>query len=135
MGARAVPEGKYADVGGGLRVHYHEQGEGPVVLFLHGSGPGASGYSNFRRNYPYFAEHGFRAVVPDTLGFGHSSKPDDVDYTLDFLVGALDRFTRALGIERCAVVGNSHGGAMALQLALDRPELVDRLVLMAPGGL
>jgi 4,5:9,10-diseco-3-hydroxy-5,9,17-trioxoandrosta-1(10),2-diene-4-oate hydrolase len=105
------------------------------VLFLHGSGPGASGYSNFRRNYPYVAERGFRAIVPDTLGFGHSSKPDDRDYTLDFLAGALDRFTRALGVERCAVVGNSHGGALAIKLALDRPEMVERLVLMAPGGL
>jgi 4,5:9,10-diseco-3-hydroxy-5,9,17-trioxoandrosta-1(10),2-diene-4-oate hydrolase len=131
----AVPEGKYADVGAGLRVHYQEQGEGPVVLFLHGSGPGASGYSNFRRNYPVFAEQGFRVVVPDTLGFGYSSKPDDVDYTLDFLAGAVERLTRELGIERCAVVGNSHGGAMAIKLALDRPDLVDRLVLMAPGGL
>jgi 4,5:9,10-diseco-3-hydroxy-5,9,17-trioxoandrosta-1(10),2-diene-4-oate hydrolase len=135
MGARAVPEGKYADVGGGLRVHYQEEGQGPAVLFLHGSGPGASGYSNFRRNYPYFAAQGFRALVPDTIGFGHSSKPDDVDYTLDFLAGALARFTAATGVERCAVVGNSHGGALAIQLALDHPELVDRLILMAPGGL
>ena len=133
--AKAVPEGKYADIGGGLRVHYQEAGEGPAVLFLHGSGPGASGYSNFRRNYPYFAAHGFRAIVPDTLGFGYSSKPDDRDYTLDFLAGAVKKLTEVLGIERCAIVGNSHGGAMAIQLALDHPELVTRLVLMAPGGL
>jgi 4,5:9,10-diseco-3-hydroxy-5,9,17-trioxoandrosta-1(10),2-diene-4-oate hydrolase len=135
MSARAVPQGKFADVGGGLTVHYHEAGQGPVVLFLHGSGPGASGYSNFRRNYPYVAARGFRAIVPDTLGFGWSSKPDDVDYTLDFLAGATRRLLDALGVTRCAIVGNSHGGAMALRLALDHPELVDRLVLMAPGGL
>jgi 4,5:9,10-diseco-3-hydroxy-5,9,17-trioxoandrosta-1(10),2-diene-4-oate hydrolase len=73
MSANAVPEGKFADVGGGLRIHYHEEGQGSPVLFLHGSGPGASGYSNFRRNYPYFAGRGFRAIVPDTIGFGHSS--------------------------------------------------------------
>jgi 4,5:9,10-diseco-3-hydroxy-5,9,17-trioxoandrosta-1(10),2-diene-4-oate hydrolase len=135
VSARAVPEGKYADVGDGLRVHYHEQGEGPAVVFLHGSGPGASGWSNFRHNYPYFAEGGFRVLLPDTLGYGYSSKPDDVDYTLDFLVGALERFLAAVGVERCAVVGNSHGGAMAIRLALRRPEVVERLVLMAPGGL
>lgn len=130
----AVPEASYADIGDDLRVHYHEAGDGDAVLFLHGSGPGASGWSNFRRNYPYFAEHGFRAVVPDTLGFGYSSKPD-IDYPLDFLAGGVKRFCDAVGVERCAVVGNSHGGALAIQLALMHPELVSKLVLMAPGGL
>jgi 4,5:9,10-diseco-3-hydroxy-5,9,17-trioxoandrosta-1(10),2-diene-4-oate hydrolase len=134
MSHKAVPEGRYADVGGGLKIHYHEAGEGPVVLFLHGSGPGASGWSNFRRNYPFFAAQGFRAIVPDTLGFGHSSKPD-ADYPLDLLAGVLQRFLEAVGVERCAVVGNSHGGALGIKLAIDRPELVSRLILMAPGGL
>jgi 4,5:9,10-diseco-3-hydroxy-5,9,17-trioxoandrosta-1(10),2-diene-4-oate hydrolase len=131
-----VPEGKYADIGDGLRVHYQEAGEPgrPVVIFLHGSGPGASGFSNFKGNYPAFAAAGFHVLVPDTLGFGHSSKPD-VDYGLDFLAGALRRFTDALGVERAALVGNSHGGALAIQYALDHPETVTRLVLMAPGGL
>ena len=54
-----------------------EQGEGPAVLFIHGSGPGASGWSNFKRNYPAFAEAGFRTLIPDTLGYGYSSKPED----------------------------------------------------------
>jgi 4,5:9,10-diseco-3-hydroxy-5,9,17-trioxoandrosta-1(10),2-diene-4-oate hydrolase len=130
-----VPEGRFADVGDGLRVHYHEAGEGPPVVFLHGSGPGASGWSNFRRNYPFFAAQGFRAIVPDAIGFGHSSKPADRDYPLDFLVSATKRLLDALGITRCALVGNSLGGAMALRLAMDHPELVGRLVLMAPGGL
>lgn len=132
---RAVPEGEYIEIGDGLSVHYHAAGEGFPVVFLHGSGPGASGWSNFRRNYPAFAAAGLRAIVPDTLGYGYSSKPDDRDYTLDFLVGALRRFLDALGIARCAVVGNSHGGAMAVKLALDDPARVARLVLMAPGGL
>jgi 4,5:9,10-diseco-3-hydroxy-5,9,17-trioxoandrosta-1(10),2-diene-4-oate hydrolase len=133
--SRVVPEGRFADIGDGLRVHYQEEGAGPVVLFLHGSGPGASGYSNFRRNYPTFAAQGFRVVVPDTLGFGYSSKPEDAEYTLDLLAGAVEKLTRVLGVQRCSVVGNSHGGAMAIKLALDHPGLVDRLVLMAPGGL
>jgi len=131
---KAVPEAKYADIGDDLRIHYHEAGEGEAVLFLHGSGPGASGWSNFRRNYPTFADNGFRTLVPDTLGFGYSSKPDQ-DYELDFLAGGVKRFLDAVGVERCAVVGNSHGGAMAIQLALMHPEVVTKLVLMAPGGL
>jgi 4,5:9,10-diseco-3-hydroxy-5,9,17-trioxoandrosta-1(10),2-diene-4-oate hydrolase len=135
MSTRPVPEGQFAEIGDGLRVHYHEAGSGPVVLFLHGSGPGASGWSNFRHNYPVFADAGFRVLVPDTLGYGYSSKPDGVDYTLDFLEGAVERFLAAVGVEKCAVVGNSHGGAMSIRLALRRPELVSKLVLMAPGGL
>jgi 4,5:9,10-diseco-3-hydroxy-5,9,17-trioxoandrosta-1(10),2-diene-4-oate hydrolase len=135
MNARAVPEGKYADVGDGLRVHYQELGEGQPLVFLHGSGPGASGFSNFKRNYPYFAERGFRTLIPDTLGFGYSSRPDNIDYGLDFLVGKLAKFLDQVGVARAAVVGNSHGGALAIQLALTHPELVTKLVLMAPGGL
>ena len=129
------PEGSYAEIGDGLRMHYHDAGRGEALVFLHGSGPGASGYSNFKKNYPFFAERGHRTLVVDNLGFGYSSKPDDIDYTLDFVTGGLIRLLDRLGVERCAVVGNSHGGAVALQLALSQPERVSRLVLMAPGGL
>lgn len=131
---KAVPEGKYCDIGDGLQVHYQEEGTGFPVVFLHGSGPGASGYSNFKRNYPYFAKNGFRTILPDTLGFGYSSKPD-VDYGMDFVTGALKRFLDKLQVTKCALVGNSHGGAQAITLAIQRPELVSKLVLMAPGGL
>jgi 4,5:9,10-diseco-3-hydroxy-5,9,17-trioxoandrosta-1(10),2-diene-4-oate hydrolase len=131
----AVPEGKYAEIGDGLRVHYHEAGEGKPLLFLHGSGPGASGWSNFRHNFPYFASRGYRVIVADTLGYGYSSKPDDRDYTLDWLVGNVKKFLDQIGVERCSVIGNSHGGAMSIKLALDHPSVVEKLVLMAPGGL
>jgi 4,5:9,10-diseco-3-hydroxy-5,9,17-trioxoandrosta-1(10),2-diene-4-oate hydrolase len=116
-------------------MHYHDAGQGPAVLFLHGSGPGGSGYSNFKGNFPYFAEHGLRALMPDSLGFGYSDKPVDVDYTLDLHVDAYRRFLDALGIQRASLVGNSHGGAVAIAFALQHPDRVDRLVLMAPGGL
>lgn len=134
MTIKAVPEGKYADIGEGLQVHYHEEGEGTPVVFIHGSGPGASGWSNFRRNYPVFAKAGFRVIVPDTLGFGYSSKPD-VDYGMDFIVSAYVRFLDKLGIQKAAFVGNSHGGAVCISLALKHPERVSKLVLMGPGGL
>lgn len=135
MSTLAVPEGKYADVGDGLRMHYQEAGEGFPVVFMHGSGPGASGYSNFKGNYPYFAAQGFRCIVADTLGFGYSSQPENAQYGFPLVLGGYKRFLSQLGIHECALVGNSHGGAMAIQLSVDQPELVKKVVLMAPGGL
>ena len=130
-----VPKGRFADIGDGLQIHYHEAGEGPAVVFLHGSGLGASGWSNFKGNYPRFAEAGFRTVVPDILGFGYSSKPDDALYTIDYMADGIIAPLDQLGIETCALVGNSMGGAVAIRLALTRPQRISKLVLMAPGGL
>jgi 4,5:9,10-diseco-3-hydroxy-5,9,17-trioxoandrosta-1(10),2-diene-4-oate hydrolase len=132
---KIIPEGKTVDIGDGLQIHYQDEGRGEPVVFFHGSGPGASGYSNFKRNYPHLAERGFRTIVPDTLGFGYSSKPEGVDFGMDFVAGAMVRFMDKLGLDKVTLVGNSHGGAMAIKIALDHPERVSRLVLMAPGGL
>lgn len=131
----SLPEGDYVDCPNGQRIHYIDKGEGPVVVFLHGSGPGASGHSNFQGNYPIWAAQGYRCLVPDLVGFGYSDKPDDVEYPLAFFVECLKQKLDALGIARCAVVGNSLGGAVAIGLALDYPDLVEKLVLMAPGGM
>jgi 4,5:9,10-diseco-3-hydroxy-5,9,17-trioxoandrosta-1(10),2-diene-4-oate hydrolase len=130
-----LPEDRYADCANGLRMHYLDQGEGEVVVFLHGSGPGASGYSNFKGNYPAFVAAGFRCIVPDLVGYGFSDKPSDRDHPLSFFVECVRQTLDCAGVERCAVVGNSLGGAIALGLALEHPERVSKLVLMAPGGL
>ena len=118
-------------------IHYrsHGRSDGDAVVFVHGSGPGASGYSNFRKNVDAFAQAGYRVVVPDLPGFGYSSKPTDRDYTTSFfsshLVGLLD----ALGIRAFALIGNSLGGAISIRAALDCPDRVTKLILMAPGGI
>lgn len=136
MNAKAsLPEGNYADLPNGRRIHFLDEGEGPVVVFLHGSGPGASGYSNFKGNYPALVAAGYRCIVPDLVGFGFSDKPDDVAYTLAFFVECVKQTLDAAGVERCSVVGNSLGGAVAIGLALDYPAYVEGLILMAPGGM
>lgn len=130
-----LPEARYAACPNGHNIHYIDQGHGPAIVFLHGSGPGASGHSNFKGNYPELAEQGFRCLVIDLPGFGYSDKPDDVNYTLDFFVECVRQTLAIAGVSRCAVVGNSLGGAVAVGLALSHPELVEKLILMAPGGM
>ena len=63
---------------GTRRIHYVEVGAGPVVLMLHGGGPGASGFSNYSRNIEVLAAR-FRVVVPDMPGYGRSSKGVNFD--------------------------------------------------------
>lgn len=130
-----LPEGIYAQCANGYRMHYLDVGEGEVVVFLHGSGPGASGHSNFKGNYPFLVAAGYRCIIPDHIGYGFSDKPDDVDHPLSFFVECIKQTLDVAGVQRCTLVGNSLGGAIALGLALDYPQLVDKLVLMAPGGL
>lgn len=133
-----IPVGHFVDIapvaGATQRIHYHDQGEGEVVIFLHGAGGGASGYSNFKGNYPEFAQAGFRSIVPDLLGYGLSSKPDIPQYDLDFFVAGVKGLVDALGLKNITLLGNSLGGAVALGYALAHPEDVKRLILMAPGG-
>jgi 4,5:9,10-diseco-3-hydroxy-5,9,17-trioxoandrosta-1(10),2-diene-4-oate hydrolase len=130
-----VPVGRFVRLANGHRIHYLDEGQGPVVVFLHGSGNGACGYSNFKGNYPELARAGYRVIVPDLIGYGYSDKPTDAQYTLDFFVECVLQTLDALDLSRFTVVGNSLGGAIALGMALTHPTRVERLVLMAPGGL
>ena len=133
-----IPVGHFVDIapvaGSAQRIHYHEQGEGEVVIFLHGAGTGASGYSNFKGNYPAFAQAGYRCIVPDLLGYGLSSKPDIEQCDLDFFIAGVKGLVDALGLKHITLLGNSLGGAVALGYALAHPQDVKRLILMAPGG-
>jgi 4,5:9,10-diseco-3-hydroxy-5,9,17-trioxoandrosta-1(10),2-diene-4-oate hydrolase len=132
-GEGAPPRGETVRVGN-LELHYHDyeaagDGSGTVVMFVHGSGPGASGYSNFKLNVPTFVDAGYRVVVPDLPGFGYSSKPTDLDYTTDFFVEHLVGLLDALEVDRCTLIGNSLGGAISIRAALDHPARIDKLVL------
>lgn len=122
-------------VAGGYDIHVQEAGSAadPAVVFLHGSGPGASGASNFRQNIDAFVAAGFRVILPDLIGYGASSKPEGLDYTLQLFTDTVHDALRQHGIERAALVGNSLGGGIALQMTLDHPGFTTKLVLMAAG--
>ena len=108
-------------------------GQGHPVVWLHGSGPGASGLSNFARNLPAFAD--FRNIVIDHPRYGNSDRPHIegplIHHSGAHMLEALD----ALGVEKFALVGNSFGGGVAAWIAATAPERVTALVLMAPGGM
>lgn len=111
--------------------------DAPVLVMLHGGGPGASGLANYRQNLPALTRH-FRVVLPDQPGFGGSYRPSEEELeersitqiAVDALIEALD----AIGVGRFHLLGNSLGGAAAIALAQQHPQRVERLVLMAPGG-
>ncbi|QPS45530.1 alpha/beta fold hydrolase [Burkholderia humptydooensis] len=118
---------------GPRRIFLAEAGEGPAVLMLHGGGPGASGLSNYSRNIDALARH-YRVLVPDMPGYGRSSKGVDRNDPFGDLATGMLGLLDALGIRHAHVIGNSLGGACALRMALERPNAIDRLVLMGPGG-
>lgn len=120
-------------VSGGYSISVAEAGEGQSVVFIQGSGPGASGYSNFKQNFRPFVDAGYRVLAPDVIGYGESSKPTDIDYTLALFTDTLHEALLAAGVKKAVLVGNSLGGGIAIQMTLDHPEFVERLVLMAPG--
>ena len=129
-----LPEGEFATTDKGHKIHYLERGTGKPVVFLHGSGPGASSWSNFKQNINAFVDAGFRTILIDHIGYGLSSKPADEIYTLDLFIDCLKQTLDHIGVSKCALVGNSLGGAIAIGFALKYPKMISHLILMGPGG-
>ena len=118
------------DLPDGTHVHYNESGTGHPVLLLHGSGPGATGWSNFSPNIPALARD-FLVFALDLPGWGKSSPRPAADYNHPEVVS---QFVAALGLGQVAVVGNSMGGIVALALAARHREQVSHLITMGPGS-
>ncbi len=112
-------------------LHYHEAGEGPPLVLLHGSGPGVSGWANFGANLPVFAKH-FRCLVLDLPGYGRS----DAVAGHPVMVGAdaVRDFLKALNIPKAHILGNSYGAIVGTNVAANSPELVDRFVTVGGFG-
>lgn len=112
------------------RVHYNEAGEGPVLILLHGSGPGATGWSNFAANMAYLSQR-FRCLAVDMPGWG---KSDTVTREERNHARTALEFMDALGIEKAAFIGNSMGGATCIHFTVAHPERVSHLITMGAGG-
>ena len=118
---------------GGIETSYLEAGSGEPVLMLHGSGPGVSALANWQYNIPTLAQR-FRVLAPDIVGFGATERPDDIIYSLRTWTDHFWAFLDAHGIGKTAIVGNSLGGRIALQMATDRPDRITKMVLMGTPG-
>lgn len=118
---------RYAQLDG-LRLHYVEAGEGPVVLLLHGF---PEHWYSWRHQLPALARAGYRAVAPDMRGFNLSDKPAGVRaYALETLAGDVDRFLDHLEVSRAHVVGHDWGGAVVQAFAMRHPERVESVALL-----
>lgn len=111
-------------------IHYNEAGEGHPVLLLHGSGPGATGWSNFGPNLKALSRQ-FRVIAADMPGWGKSSP---VSYEDRDHVTAVVHLLDALGIDKAALVGNSMGGATTLKFAATHPDRISHLITMGAGA-
>lgn len=115
---------------GEVRLHLVEAGpeDGPLVVMLHGF---PELWWSWRLQIPALVAAGFRVAAPDLRGYDRSDAPADVSaYRMDHLVGDVTALVSALGRERAHLVGHDWGGAIAWATAEQRPDLVDRLVIL-----
>jgi pimeloyl-ACP methyl ester carboxylesterase len=116
---------------GSLRVHHMHGGRGTPVLFIHGLG--SSSYMEWRFNLEPAAAH-HRVYAPDLPGFGRTEKPR-ARYGVPYFTRFIDRYMEDRGLRSAAVVGASLGGRIALELTLEHPKRVSKLVLVNALGL
>lgn len=111
----------------GVRLHYVTQGEGPLMLFLHGF---PEFWYSWRKQIPAFATD-FKVVAPDLRGYNDSEKPRATSaYVMAEFVKDIRGLVQALGYDRCVLVGHDWGGAIAWNVAYDHPELVEKLIIL-----
>lgn len=111
----------------GNRMVYADEGEGPALVLIHGLGGSLYDWRNLA---PLLVERGYRVIRPDLLGAGESAKPDDGDYSVVAQARRVHLLLEKIGVESATLCGNSYGGGVALALARDWPERVDRMVLI-----
>lgn len=117
-----------ADVGGGIRLHYVEAGEGPLVVLLHGF---PEFWYSWRRQIPALAQAGYRVVAPDMRGYDLSDRPQDWRaYETGLLASDIAGLVKHFGEHSAHVVGHDWGAAVAYTVAMRHPEMVRRLAIL-----
>lgn len=117
-----------------LSIHYNDTEAGDeVVVMLHGSGPGASGWANFNRNIQPLTDAGYRVILMDCPGWSKSDTIVNEGSRSHLNARILKGLVDAVGLDKIHIIGNSMGGHSAVAFTLDYPEHVDKLILMGGG--
>lgn len=133
--AMAAPQDKTA-ANGAVKIHYVVEGQGPLVVLIHG-------FPDYWATWkPLMAElnkAGYRTAALDLRGYNRSDKPQGVAaYAMPNLIGDVAAVVAAEGQKKAIVVGHDWGAAIAWQVAFNRPDIVDKLVIMSvphPAGM
>lgn len=113
---------------GALKLHWVEQGTGPLVVLLHGF---PEFWYAWRKQIPALAAAGFRVVAPDLRGYNLSDKPEGIaSYAVTEVMEDVAGLIRHLGDERAHLAGHDWGGVVGWWMAMLRPELLERMVIV-----
>jgi len=111
----------------GIRLHYVTQGNGPLMLFLHGF---PEFWYSWRHQIPEFAKD-YKVVAIDLRGYNDSDKPTDASaYSMPEFVKDVQGVIAGLGYDKCVLVGHDWGGAIAWSFAYAHPEMLERLIIL-----
>lgn len=122
------PVGAFQDVTGG-RLHYVEKGEGPTLILIHGLG---GNLHNFGYTMIDRLAKRYHVIAIDRPGCGHSERDSDDMARLPNQAAMIADFIRRKGLQKPLIVGHSLGGAISLRMAIDHPELLGGLAMLAP---
>ena len=113
----------------GIRMHYVEQGSGPLVVLCHGW---PESWYSWRHQIPALAAAGFRVVAPDQRGYGQTDAPSPIEsYNILNLVGDIVGLVNSLGVESAVIVGHDWGAPVAWNSALLRPDIFRGIALLS----
>src|SRR6266566_5535668 len=110
----------------GIRMHYVNQGEGPLIVLLHGF---PEFWYSWRYQIPFLAEHGYTVVAPDLRGYNDTDKPRK-GYDIPGLLRDIEGLIKGLGQDKAIIVGHDWGGGLAWGFAIRYPQMTERLIVM-----
>ncbi len=111
----------------GVRLHYVTQGEGPLMLMLHGF---PEFWYSWRHQIPEFAQY-YKVVALDLRGYNDSDKPKAQSaYTMDELIKDVEGVIKGLGYNKCVLVGHDWGGMIGWNFAYKHPDMLDKLIIL-----